>query len=343
MQNFKLKQTSEQVQKAIDNALYPDKELTKEGVPADSKAVGIEIKKNSIHIGTEAPTNGETVWIDTDEEPEENGGSGGTSIDVTAEVGQTIVVKEVDANGKPTKWESADYQPRTHWPGETVVIPETTLAVEDNFVGIETDFNYVVGKEYKVTFNGVEYLCTAFDAGAKLGAEDGEVVPAIGNVDMLDGTGDNGIPFASLFDGILVFAVFDGSASVTLSVAEIVYNPIPAQYVTNALPYYIEVTAEMDSNNGGAVSGYSCNETWENLEAIHRSGRNIILRLNTFDEGNNALFLSYYQLSSALSKYSVSPRILFGFVQPSKYANNQPVLILTPQEDGTYTISETLD
>lgn len=65
MPNFKLKQTSEQVQKAIDNALYPDKELTKEGVPADSKSVGIEIKKNSIHIGTEAPTNGETVWIDT--------------------------------------------------------------------------------------------------------------------------------------------------------------------------------------------------------------------------------------------------------------------------------------
>lgn len=34
--------------------------------------------------------------------------SSGTSIDVTAQVGQTIVVKEVDANGKPTAWESAD-------------------------------------------------------------------------------------------------------------------------------------------------------------------------------------------------------------------------------------------
>ena len=105
MQNFKLKQTSEQVQKAIDNALYPDKELTKEGVPADSKSVGIEIKKNSIHIGTEAPTNGETVWIDTDEEPEENDG---TQIDVIAQPGQIIAVKEVDANGKPTKWEAID-------------------------------------------------------------------------------------------------------------------------------------------------------------------------------------------------------------------------------------------
>lgn len=32
-----------------------------------------------------------------------------------ATVGQTIVVKEVDDEGKPTEWEAADYQPRTHY------------------------------------------------------------------------------------------------------------------------------------------------------------------------------------------------------------------------------------
>lgn len=38
------------------------------------------------------------------------GGSGGSaSIDVTASVGQTIVVEEVDATGKPTKWKAADF------------------------------------------------------------------------------------------------------------------------------------------------------------------------------------------------------------------------------------------
>lgn len=36
-------------------------------------------------------------------------GGGGADIDVVAEVGQTIIVKEVDENGKPTKWESADF------------------------------------------------------------------------------------------------------------------------------------------------------------------------------------------------------------------------------------------
>ena len=63
------------------------------------------IKASGIHIGTEPPTNGETVWIDTDEEPEENDG---TQIDVIAQPGQIIAVKEVDANGKPTKWEAID-------------------------------------------------------------------------------------------------------------------------------------------------------------------------------------------------------------------------------------------
>lgn len=36
-------------------------------------------------------------------------GGGGANIDVVASVGQTIVVEEVDADGKPTKWKSADF------------------------------------------------------------------------------------------------------------------------------------------------------------------------------------------------------------------------------------------
>ena len=55
---------------------------------------------------------------------------GGADIDVTAEVGQTIIVKEVDENGKPTKWESADY-PLT----VNEIIPQTTFnATFDNYL-----------------------------------------------------------------------------------------------------------------------------------------------------------------------------------------------------------------
>lgn len=160
MQNFKLKQTSEQVQKAIDNALYPDKELTKEGVPADSKSVGIEIKKNSIHIGTEAPTNGETVWIDTDEEPENDS----TQIDVIAQPGQIIAVKEVDANGKPTKWEAID-------------LPKAKEPETPDFSANEGDAGYIKNRTHYVDEKGVihklpnqyidaEWMATKEDGGA---------------------------------------------------------------------------------------------------------------------------------------------------------------------------------
>lgn len=162
MPNFKLKQKSEQVQKAIDNALYPDKELTKEGVPADSKSVGIEIKKNSIHIGTEAPTNGETVWIDTDEEPEEE--NDGTQIDVIAQPGQIIAVKEVDANGKPTKWEAID-------------LPKVKEPETPDFSANEGDAGYIKNRTHYVDEKGVihklpnmyidaEWMATKEDGGA---------------------------------------------------------------------------------------------------------------------------------------------------------------------------------
>ena len=101
-------------------------------------------------------------------EAAENGGG----VKVTAEVGQTILVTEVDANGKPTKWEAADYQPRTHWLEGREVLPETMcglphedsdttdggVAILSNHIGL------VEGESYKVTYttevNGTrEYTC----------------------------------------------------------------------------------------------------------------------------------------------------------------------------------------
>lgn len=52
-------------------------------------------------------------------------------IDVTAQVGQTIIVKEVDANGKPTKWESADYPPVPVLLGEVVLTNENCSSHSD--------------------------------------------------------------------------------------------------------------------------------------------------------------------------------------------------------------------
>lgn len=60
-----------------------------------------------------------------------NGGTGGgASIDVTAQVGQTIAVKSVDENGKPTEWEAVDF-PKEVWEKiNEITVDEVVDAVE---------------------------------------------------------------------------------------------------------------------------------------------------------------------------------------------------------------------
>lgn len=62
------------------------------------------------------------------------GGSGGIPIPETAEVGQTIVVKAVDENGKPTEWEAADRERKTK------IIKVADITAENDIV-LTTDEN----------------------------------------------------------------------------------------------------------------------------------------------------------------------------------------------------------
>ena len=92
-----------------------------------------------------------------------SGGSGGGSVDVTAEVGQTIIVKAVDENGKPTEWEAVD---RTHWEegSETVCFEGTVPApVKGKEYSISIEPNLVMGVEYSVDVNGESYICVPWD------------------------------------------------------------------------------------------------------------------------------------------------------------------------------------
>lgn len=218
------------------------------------------------------------------------GNTGGTSIDVTAEVGQTIIVKEVDANGKPTKWESAEYQPRTHWAEETVILPETTVEIDpDAGMGlIPVDFTVEGGNKYTVKYNGVEYvaLCTAVEDSFFLGS-----VGSLGGEDF-EGLPVTDDPFALMY-GVLgqddegndsygwVICPLDGSASVTLSIAEIKYTPIPVQYVSNALPYILNLSIEF--YDGGEYKNITCAESYAEVMRLYDSGRYIIVKVPTQD------------------------------------------------------------
>lgn len=173
--------------------------------------------------------------------------SGGSGVDVTASVGQTIVVEEVDANGKPTKWKAAEYQPRTHWVEVVIEFPETQLAQSDEvFIG-EAQFDITYGEEYIVTYNGVKYNCLPFTAG-----EDN----ILGNGVVL-GLADNGLPFfAAVSGGGLMVAPLDGAEAVTIKVERINYVKMPSQYINwgDTGAFYIdfdrdEMTTEITPND----------------------------------------------------------------------------------------------
>lgn len=168
-----------------------------------------------------------------------------------ASVGQTIVVKSVDENGKPTEWESADYQPRTHWEEyETLVLFSQH---ENEYGAVQTSFRFVEGETYDVLYNGVIYPCTAFVSGT---------VVLVGNIGLMGGN-DTGEPFV-LYNAerenaiaLKVSDISDGFPSV--SVVAKVAHTIPPKYLPKGIGYdeeavlLPETTVEVDAELGAAV------------------------------------------------------------------------------------------
>lgn len=192
------------------------------------------------------------------------GGTGSADIDVTAEVGQTIIVKEVDENGKPTKWESADYQPRTHWTEEGIgdIVPLITYipVYVENFgctVYPVNPFKLIEGRTYTVIFDGVEYSCEAktFDMG------DGMSGIAIGNT-VFSGGANTGEPFAvgevnsearsSLYGSIahekhyMVLGMDTAQHTLRVIGEKNVYNKIPTEYAKS--DFVVEFALNLDKS-----------------------------------------------------------------------------------------------
>lgn len=252
------------------------------------------------------------------------GGGGSASIDVTAEVGQTIIVKEVDASGKPTAWESAEYQPRTHYKTTEYLIPETTI--EGSSFETLAPALLVEGETYIVNWNGVDYTCTAFGVSM-----DGVNAVFIGNAIILggDNTGEPFVIGTMLVEGNKVamgMSVDDTVESFTFSIKGYVYTPIPVQYVTNALPYYIEVTGE-----GTDDDPYVCNDTMANVEAVYGTGRSILARLNT----------GLYELIFSLVIRIIEDGENYSLYFLSNLAalNNNVMLALRPNSEGGYDVT----
>ena len=222
----------------------------------------------------------------------------GGSIDVTAEVGQTIIVEEVDAGGKPTKWRAADYQPRTHYEGEEKAlfidaVPEYSAELDAPIINVGTDLELTDGHIYRLTYNGVERECEArtFDFG-----DGGEPLVYLGNGSainsILPDTGEMFL-FAPIGNGIAFFAPFDSleelPTAVSLTESLLVKIPkkfLPSSTITDDAIVYVRMEAEeAQSNNGNYTIAYS-SLTAEQIEEAIDNGKTVIIKVYLISQNN---------------------------------------------------------
>ena len=276
-------------------------------------------KRFGEYIGAKLISEGDT-FRSTDTE------SGGSSIDVTTSVGQTIVVEEVDANGKPTKWKAAEYQPRTHWSEYTeIVLVDNQTCNGDSTTNF--DFLLVAGQSYHVVFNGAEYDCVA-----RTRDMDGMTFLILGNESIMGAGSDTGEPF--LFQSMAGVGTVPTSAdgsnfTLTLSTAQETIHTMPAKYlpdeVANYAPYYITGIRQPSDNTFFLVENVAL------LEALIDAKRQIILQLIMNDSNHTMAFLplAYYTPPTTIDSYGTT--VVF--------ASAVARLHCVPQEDGTYAVA----
>ena len=227
---------------------------------------------SGIHIGSEPPEDENvTVWIDTDEEPEASGG-----VNITAEVGQTIVVEEVDENGKPTKWKAMNFPEQTT---QEILAPLTYTPTYESSVQayikyMQCNFAFENGKDYIVTFDGVPYTCKAYDFVYM-----GMPILVLGNK-VLSGEMTSE-PFAIgviLQVGACVLFGFDGDEH-TISISKV--NP-------DYRPFCIHIDYDVSGN-------HTATETSEEIIEAYLSGRQIIAAYD-LNGATNFAYLDAYDV-----------------------------------------------
>lgn len=213
----------------------------------------------------EAPSDTSVLWLDTDDDSVESGTTSG--IDVTgAEVGQTIRVKAVDENGKPTEWEAVDFPEgggATTWEDvgttgytEGIVLQSANLVdAGDGMFMIMEPFDLVPDKEYHVFIrtdtmeSGESFTCLAEEIyvdGSYTGV-------AIGNNAVVGGSIESDAPFCiiaadtSLTGGQFggMYVPLDGATEVSLrniSGPVAVIRQVPAKYLPNN-PFVVHFSA----------------------------------------------------------------------------------------------------
>ena len=261
-------------------------------------------------------------------------------VNVTAEVGQTIVVEKVDGSGKPTKWRAAEYQPRTHWQGgnvETDIVPQTTFTpvYESVLQCTKADlptFELEEGKTYTVIFDGSTYTCTPFMVS--LGLFSGI---AIGNTIFAQGE-NNGMPFAiCVINNSLCWVLcMDASEHTVRVIGETtIYNKIPKGYLEKS-DFAVEIGLTGDV--------HTLLTPWEDIISAANSKKNIygivhgiLFEYDQYENPIGFVTSTKYLICAKMEKDLLTSKceiMLWGL-----FNNGLVVLTITRDENGVTTIT----
>ena len=233
-----------------------------------------------------------------------------------AEVGQTIVVKAVDDNGKPTEWKSADYQPRTHWEEKdtTVIIPEQEYTFGDMGFGINmTMFSAVlpcvVGEVYNVYFDDTLYVCRAIQTLFMGGS-----YVCIGNEALIGGI-NSGEPFAIGIGGsMVVIAVADDESTHKVKVTQSTIQALDSRYYANNFDIHL---------SGNETDGWTIDKTADEIMRAYNGGMRLSVKHDTVIT-NSLEYLCEYAYSPvhvATATYDTGRLVEFSFVTPTEQYN----------------------
>ena len=213
---------------------------------------------SGIHIGADEPQNGETVWIDTDEEPEASGG----------------------ADWNANEGEPGHVLNRTHWmESEHKVLLDTTVTTSNSMAYLMQKTELQEGQICTVTFGGQEYSCTC-----RYVAYAGFLALAIGNTFPLDGN-NTGEPFVVLYMPLMnvtyvVVLLQDGEYSIKVEGEVKTYRTIPSAFLPK--PCWM---IEFDLDNPSIdVTRIELEKAIDNCEMIALRGRRYV----------NATVIMYY-------------------------------------------------
>lgn len=200
-----------------------------------------------------------------------------------AEPGQTIVVKTVDENGRPTSWESAnlvreweDLENKPFYEQENIIFNEQVELQDDNIVYLDTIFTLEEWGNYKVVVDDAEFLvkCVFDDT-------DSSPVLHINN-------GNWTINIFSDYRNECFVDAYDITGTHSIKIIDLdnpTIKPLDKKFIPG-LPCHVKVRRDSDGN-------YYSNFTYGEIEGIAATGTPLYATIESEISGKWITNLSY--------------------------------------------------